>query len=68
MTAARIVAVLVVLLKSHDIVPAVVDELEKLAETAVDNKYTETDEYRELRSVIDKANQCIKVALTDYIT
>ncbi|XP_063674608.1 lysine-specific demethylase 5B-like isoform X1 [Bolinopsis microptera] len=38
-----------------------VEELDKLAERAVANKYIETDEYRELRSVIDKANQCIKV-------
>ena len=38
-----------------------VEDLEKLAERAVANKYTETDEYRDLRSVIDKASQCIKV-------
>ena len=37
------------------------EELEKLAQRAVTNKYTETDEYRDLTSVIDKANQCIKV-------
>ena len=46
---------------------SVVEDLEKLAERAVANKYTETDEYRDLRSVIDKANQCIKVVYLIYV-
>eukprot|EP00116_Pleurobrachia_bachei_P001751 sb/3462013/ len=38
-----------------------IEELERLCEEAVIYKYTNTEDYKDLRTVIDKASQCIKV-------
>ena len=43
-----------------------VEDLERLADEADRNKYTETDDYLDLRAVIDKAHQCIKVVHHAY--
>ena len=40
---------------------AAIEELERLCEEAVIYKYTNTEDYKDLRTVIDKASQCIKV-------